>query len=251
MRVRSYRGKRVTPSTRPAGAEGAAQTMLRVAVFPFLFVYLELILHIYLGAPLKYIPVYFVFGVSAGLLFSTLTLAFKRRVNGILSKVLALFISLVYVVEMICKRILQSYYPLSSLGTAAENKLTDYADLIISTVLHSLPVIDGCIPDMRPRRLPPFDADFGPERDLMSADLTDTYPEGCMLSAYQRTLMTLRSDSTVRLVDAFEFMRLPQSVTFRFVTAQRPVSLGQASRIPGVSPADVAVLMVWLKRGQQ
>ncbi len=30
--------------------------------------------------------------------------------------------------------------------------------------------------------------------------------------------------------------------------AQRPVSLGQASRIPGVSPADVAVLMVWLKR---
>ena len=30
--------------------------------------------------------------------------------------------------------------------------------------------------------------------------------------------------------------------------AQQPVSLGQASRIPGVSPADVAVLMIWLKR---
>jgi len=30
--------------------------------------------------------------------------------------------------------------------------------------------------------------------------------------------------------------------------AQRPLSLGQASRIPGVSPADVAVLMVWIKR---
>ncbi len=29
---------------------------------------------------------------------------------------------------------------------------------------------------------------------------------------------------------------------------QRPHSLGQASRIPGVSPADIAVLMVWLKR---
>ena len=31
------------------------------------------------------------------------------------------------------------------------------------------------------------------------------------------------------------------------LTVQRPVSLGQASRISGVSPADVAVLMVWLK----
>ena len=28
----------------------------------------------------------------------------------------------------------------------------------------------------------------------------------------------------------------------------RPLSLGQASRISGVSPADVAALMVWLER---
>ncbi len=30
--------------------------------------------------------------------------------------------------------------------------------------------------------------------------------------------------------------------------ALKPLSLGQASRIPGVNPADIAVLMVWLKR---
>ena len=29
----------------------------------------------------------------------------------------------------------------------------------------------------------------------------------------------------------------------------RPEHLGQASRISGVTPADVAVLSVWLKRG--
>ena len=30
--------------------------------------------------------------------------------------------------------------------------------------------------------------------------------------------------------------------------AKRPQSLSQAGRIPGVNPADVAVLMVWLKK---
>jgi tRNA uridine 5-carboxymethylaminomethyl modification enzyme len=31
----------------------------------------------------------------------------------------------------------------------------------------------------------------------------------------------------------------------------RPLSLGQASRISGVSPADISLLAVWLKRGNQ
>ena len=33
------------------------------------------------------------------------------------------------------------------------------------------------------------------------------------------------------------------------LTKIRPASLGQASRISGVSPADIAILLVWLKRG--
>ena len=35
------------------------------------------------------------------------------------------------------------------------------------------------------------------------------------------------------------------------LSAQQPRSLGQAGRIPGVSPADVAVLMVWLKKKEE
>jgi tRNA uridine 5-carboxymethylaminomethyl modification enzyme len=30
----------------------------------------------------------------------------------------------------------------------------------------------------------------------------------------------------------------------------RPLTLGQAARISGVSPADIAMVMVWMKRGQ-
>jgi tRNA uridine 5-carboxymethylaminomethyl modification enzyme len=33
------------------------------------------------------------------------------------------------------------------------------------------------------------------------------------------------------------------------LTKIRPATLGQASRISGVSPADISILMVWLKRG--
>jgi len=115
--------------------------MVRVLFFPVLFVYLELVLHVYMGTELKYLPIWLLYGLAAGCVCSALTLPFKRRVNGVLTKVLAVVISLVYVVEMIAKKILQSYYPLSTAGTAAENRLTVYADVIVSTVVGSIPIL--------------------------------------------------------------------------------------------------------------
>jgi len=103
--------------------------------------------------------------------------------------------------------------------------------------VHSLPMIDGCCPVFQPAKLPQTDADFGQDRDLMSVDLTQTYPEACPLAAYQRTLITSRADGAVRLVDAFEFMQNIQEVTFRFVTAQKPISLRECVRI---GPVDLS-----------
>ena len=63
----------------------------------------------------------------------------------------------------------------------------------------------------------------------------------------------------IRQTRAMEEAKIPADTDFRSIDAlrleareklqaQRPLSLGQASRIPGVNPADIAVLMVWLKR---
>lgn len=142
----AYNGKRVyTGSRRPSRSHASGpdwfQTVGRVALFPALFLYLELVLHIYMGMALRYLPVYLMFSLAAGLVVSALTMPFRRQVNGILIRVLALLFSLVYVVEMIAKKILQSYYPLSTLGLAAGNRLTDYIGVIIPMVLRSIPII--------------------------------------------------------------------------------------------------------------
>ena len=116
---------------------------------------------------------------------------------------------------------------------------SDSAPILVDAggVIHNLPLIDGCAPITRPKNPPSTDTDFGPERDLMSVDLTSTYPEKCLLGAYQRTLMTLRSDGTVRLVDAFEFIRPAKTLTFRFVTAQKPLFLRELVRL---GPVDLS-----------
>lgn len=134
---RRYRGRR---------ASSSADSILlkrigRIAFFPLLFVYLELVLHLYMKTSMKYFIIYFVFGLAAGFLLTAVTMPFKRAVNRVLAKVLTVLVSLVYIVELIAKKILQSYYPLSTLGTAAENKLTDYMDAIVSTVVKSIPII--------------------------------------------------------------------------------------------------------------
>jgi len=50
-----------------------------------------------------------------------------------------------------------------------------------------------------------------------------------------------------------EWMDYDKIAALRFESRQkliryRPDSIGQASRIPGVTPADIAILIVWLKR---
>ena len=145
--------------------------------------------------------------------------------------------------SLMVSRMDNTFAALAGMGNRANagdvTLFTDSAPVLVDAggAVHSLPMIDGCSPMFQPVRLPHTDADFGQDRDLMSVDLTQTYPEACPLAAYQRTLITSRADGVVRLVDAFEFAQPVKEVTFRFVTAQKPINLKECVRM---GPVDMS-----------
>jgi len=71
------------------------------------------------------------------------------------------------------------------------------------------------------------------------------------ISRQEADIGKLRSLEGKQIPAAFDFNTVPslRNEARQKLNKIRPATLGQASRISGVSPADVAILMVWLKRG--
>ena len=114
-------------------------------------VWLEIFMHAVNGASLKYCPIYILFGASFGALvlalLSLLSLRIKEKPLRIAAKTFSVLLWLVFCVEFIAKRILQTYYPASILGTASENRLGDYIGQIVKTTALSLPAaLLLCVP---------------------------------------------------------------------------------------------------------
>ena len=94
------------------------------------------------------------------------------------------------------------------------------------------------------------------------ADLPDDLPADAQEQAEILTKYEGYLDRQRQQIDRFrrsEEQLLPEDIDYlkidslriearQKLNAQRPRSLGQASRIPGVSPGDTAVLMVWLEK---
>ena len=83
---------------------------------------------------------------------------------------------------------------------------------------------------------------------LQQVDISLRY-EG-YLEKERRQVEAFRKNEDMLLPQGFDYMTLD---TLRIearqkLTAQQPRSLGEASRISGVSPGDIAVLMVWLEK---
>jgi len=97
-------------------------------------------------------------------------------------------------------------------------------------IARSVPSLAGC--DQLPVPGQPCIADFEDraDREIMSVDLTHAYPAACGLRSYQRTVLTLRNERTVRVMDAVAFDN-PGNVCFSFVTAAHPTVLSSAVRL--------------------
>ena len=110
--------------------------------------------------------------------------------------------------------------------------------------------------------------DAGLDRELRHPDAHLELPEGWEYTAGAREQAEIqikyegylqKEMAQIHKTRAMEEAVLPPDTDYHAIDALRleareklqalkPLSLGQASRIPGVNPADIAVLMVWLKR---
>ncbi len=106
---------------------------------PLLFLYLELVFHLYMKMNLVYLPIYLLFGLSIGFLLNFFCNLLPPKINRIVTKTLGILAALIYCIEMECKMILQTYYQLlSSAKTAASNNLLDYKDAIVSGIVNHM-----------------------------------------------------------------------------------------------------------------
>lgn len=90
---------------------------------------------------MTYFPIYLLFSLSAGSLLALLPILLPQRAGRILTVLLSFLLTMLFAAELIAKHTLQAYYPLSTLETAAGNRLSDYAGVILPAIAAALPLL--------------------------------------------------------------------------------------------------------------
>jgi tRNA uridine 5-carboxymethylaminomethyl modification enzyme len=87
--------------------------------------------------------------------------------------------------------------------------------------------------------------------DTIISKLEITIKYAGYIARQENEVAKFKSLEDKQIPEAFDYATVPslRSEARQKLGKIRPATLGQASRISGVSPADVGILMVWLKRG--
>ncbi|MEP6662461.1 MAG: tRNA uridine-5-carboxymethylaminomethyl(34) synthesis enzyme MnmG [Verrucomicrobiota bacterium] len=95
-----------------------------------------------------------------------------------------------------------------------------------------------------------------PSRENLSSEITQQVEITLKYAGYidrqENEVFRSKNLETKQIPDAFDYSKIHSLRTEarQKLTNIRPQNIGQASRISGVSPSDIGLLLVWLKRGE-
>lgn len=111
------------------------KSMIKLLYFPVIVFYMEIVFHLYLKMNMKYMFLFGGFAFAIGMLLSLLTIRITGKIEKIITGIITGLLALAYGAEVVCKDILQQFYPLfSALDTAAGNHLEDYGQAILGSL---------------------------------------------------------------------------------------------------------------------
>lgn len=113
----------------------------RLALFPLLFIYLEVVVHAFMGMSFKYLPIYLLFSIAYGAIVTAIIGIFDQSKYVTITRIVVLIISVLYGTEYFAKTILSTFYPFSILGTAANNHLGEFEGTIRQALISKYYVI--------------------------------------------------------------------------------------------------------------
>jgi len=104
-------------------------------------------------------------------------------------------------------------------------------------------------PELTYRTMPQSRSDL-PEEIVRQVEVAIKY-EGYIEREQTEVLRTSRMEDR-EIPDWLDYLTIPSFRTEarQKFARQRPKTIGQASRIPGITPSDIAIVLVWIKRGK-
>ena len=173
-----------------------SHNLITYLIMPIAIIWMEMALHVRMKTELFFCPIYIAFSVSFGLVFSFILSLLSDRAEKTVRIIMLALLWLVFAAESVGYLILQSYYPPTTLGTAAENRLYDYIDIIKTTVMDNalylalllVPVVIGAVlPARRSRKV------------------SDSISSGEEISGHRRRILMRMIAAVVIIAMAFAF----------------------------------------------